>query len=394
VAHRAGIVHRDLKPSNVMLARDGVKLLDFGLAKLREVEGDSGGEAPTMSLAVSQEGIVLGTLPYMAPEQVEGKPVDARTDLFALGAVLYEMTTARPAFHGNTRATLIAAIVDRQPKALLEVQPLTPPMLEHVVVKCLEKDPDCRWQSAYDIAEHLRWLARAGDTQVAHPVAVRQRRRERVLLLMASLVVAALVATAAWFAAVRTTRLRERSPVYQLTVSTPPGEIATGPMALSPDGQTLASVAYSGGNGTALLVRKLSDRSWQQLNGTFGAYAPFWSPDGKQIAYFTRRSLWKFEPTAPARRRRSASWNSARWRFHPEPGATMEQSCSSATESSIAFTHRAGRSRRSASSRGQRSSAVPSFCQTENTSSAMHPPARTAPDTTSRPRKATSHRGD
>ncbi|HVR43607.1 MAG TPA: serine/threonine-protein kinase, partial [Thermoanaerobaculia bacterium] len=161
-AHRQGIIHRDLKPGNIMLTKSGAKLLDFGLAKL--TIADSGGilgltAMPTEQKPLTQEGTILGTFQYMAPEQLEGREADARTDLFAFGAVLYEMATGRRAFEGKSRASLIAAIVSSQPPPVSQLQPLTPPALEHVMKKCLEKDPEDRWQSAHDVAEELRWVS-------------------------------------------------------------------------------------------------------------------------------------------------------------------------------------------------------------------------------------------
>src|SRR2546423_5418203 len=159
-AHREGVIHRDLKPGNVMLTKSGAKLLDFGLAKSIG-QSDAPAEA-TLQKPLTQEGMVLGTFQYMAPEQLAGEEPDARTDIFALGGVLYEMATGKRAFEGKTKTSLIAAIVSGEPKPMHELQPLTPPALEHVVKKCLAKDPDDRWQSASDIGEELRWIGEAG----------------------------------------------------------------------------------------------------------------------------------------------------------------------------------------------------------------------------------------
>jgi TolB-like protein/Tfp pilus assembly protein PilF len=160
-AHRQGIIHRDLKPGNVMLTKAGAKLLDFGLAKLRQPEMPAplDSSARTMTEPLTQAGEVLGTRPYMAPEQVEGMATDARTDLWALGCVLYEMVTGRPAFSGNSVASITAAILEREPEPLAMRQPLTPPALARVIQRCLAKDPDARWDSAHDVADELRWIA-------------------------------------------------------------------------------------------------------------------------------------------------------------------------------------------------------------------------------------------
>src|SRR5204862_3372014 len=154
-AHRAGIVHRDLKPGNVIITKSGAKLLDFGLAKSIAIVG---GDGATIHKSLTEEGTILGTFQYMAPEQLEGEEADARTDIFALGAVLYEMATGKRAFEGKTRTSLIAAIVSGRPAPLSQIQPLSPPALEHIIERCLEKDPNDRWQSAHDVAAELKWI--------------------------------------------------------------------------------------------------------------------------------------------------------------------------------------------------------------------------------------------
>jgi serine/threonine protein kinase len=160
-AHRAGIVHRDLKPGNIMLTKAGVKLLDFGLAKPvgQPAVHATALSTLTRSAPLTGEGTILGTLQYMAPEQLEGGDTDARTDIWALGTVLYEMITGGPAFEGKSQASLIAAILEHDPCPVSSLQPLTPPALERLVRKCLAKDPDARWQSASDLADELRWTS-------------------------------------------------------------------------------------------------------------------------------------------------------------------------------------------------------------------------------------------
>ena len=157
-AHREGVVHLDLKPSNIMLARDGVKLLDFGLAKLREIDPAPSGQDTTMNLALSGDGAIIGTLPYMAPEQLEDKPVDARTDLFALGAVLYEMTTGQVPFQGSSKASVIVAILSEEPVPASRRRPLTPPLLERAIQRCLAKESEARWQTAADLRAELTYV--------------------------------------------------------------------------------------------------------------------------------------------------------------------------------------------------------------------------------------------
>ncbi|HEX7280890.1 MAG TPA: serine/threonine-protein kinase, partial [Vicinamibacterales bacterium] len=158
VAHRHGIIHRDLKPGNIMLTKAGVKLLDFGLAKLKKAEGPLGETTMVKGTGV---GTLLGTMPYMSPEQIEGRDVDARSDIFSFGAVIYELITGERAFKGDTAASVIGAIMKDQPPPITSRQPLTPAALDHVVATCLEKDPEERWQSAADIARELKWIAHA-----------------------------------------------------------------------------------------------------------------------------------------------------------------------------------------------------------------------------------------
>jgi len=196
VAHRRGIVHRDLKPGNVMLTKAGVKLMDFGLARARALTPVAGVEAesPTISRPLTEKGTIVGTFQYMAPEQLEGNEADARADIWALGCVLYEMATGKPSFEGTSQASLIAAIMEREPRPITDLQPLSPPALDHLVRRCLAKDPVERWQSAHDVMYELRWIAEAGS-KAGVPLAFAGRRPRRAFLLwsVAGIVAAAIV---------------------------------------------------------------------------------------------------------------------------------------------------------------------------------------------------------
>ena len=157
-AHRRGITHRDLKPSNIMVTPEGAKLLDFGLAKVRDADEDPNAPAATESIGLTEDGAVLGTYPYMAPEQVEGLDADARTDIFSFGVLLYEMASGRRPFEARTRAALAAAILTFDPPPLSTLCPAAPPALDRAVAKCLAKDSDARWQTARDLGSELRWI--------------------------------------------------------------------------------------------------------------------------------------------------------------------------------------------------------------------------------------------
>ena len=278
-AHRSGIVHRDLKPANVMLTKSGAKLLDFGLAKTTSGIVDIAG--PTQHRSLTQEGTIVGTFQYMAPEQLEGAEADARTDIFSLGAVLYEMTAGKRAFDGKTKTSLIAAIVSGQPRPISEMQPLTPPALEHVIRKCLEKDPDARWQSAQDVAEELRWIGEGQSAAAARPAAAAWP------LIAAAAVLALVIGTliGAW------TIIRRRSPERITYSEINPLENTSfvfdnSPAVLSPDGSRIVFLAKPKDGAALLYVRSLDRPDAQPLRGTENALFPFWSPDSRFIAFF------------------------------------------------------------------------------------------------------------
>ncbi len=303
-AHRAGVVHRDLKPANVMLTKSSAgsasspqaKLLDFGLAKAG-ASTVAGGQTmmPTTPAALTAQGTILGTFQYMAPEQIEGQEADARSDIWAFGCVLYEMLTGKRAFEAKTQATLIAAIVDRQPQPVSAVQPLTPPGLDRIIAACLAKDPADRLQTAHDLLLQLRWIAEGGSAvTTAAPVPITRPRRQRLAWTVAAVLGAGFVAAAA----VAVVHLRETpaaiEPV-QFTVAAPEKMTFAGrQLALSPDGRQLAFLVMSQGV-RQIFVRPLGSLVGRLLAGTDGAALPFWSTDSRWIGFFAGGKLKKIQ---------------------------------------------------------------------------------------------------
>ena len=288
-AHRQGIVHRDLKPGNIMLTKSGAKLLDFGLAKLRPAEqvADGLSAMPTQEAPLTQEGAILGTFQYMAPEQLEGRDADGRTDIFAFGATLYEMLTGQKAFDATSQAGIIAAIVHTDPPALSSVRPAVPPALERTVSKCLAKDPDDRWQTAGDLRDELRWIAREpGGT------AVPQTARSDDGRLWQALFVASAVALLA-LAFVHFTATPKTAPLVTFDVAPPAGATFSGSnafQAMSPDGSQLVAVVTHGST-SSLWLRRLDSVEAQIIPETEDATFPFWSADGRSIGFFARGQL-------------------------------------------------------------------------------------------------------
>ena len=301
-AHRAGITHRDLKPANVMLTTTGPKLLDFGLAKLRGAASpvvsvlDPSADAGTTAVGpATAKGTILGTIHYMAPEQVEGREADARSDIWALGALLYEMATGQRPFDGESAASVIGAILKDTPPAIATRQPLTPPAFEHLVERCLEKDPDERWQDVRDVKRELSWIdSRRTRTETNTALATPRRRPVGAWLA------AAAVVGAAGLALVGVTRLWTpwRQPVvearaFQFTLDPPFGAAFVvgnqGGAAISPDGRTIVFVAAVAG--TTLWLRPLDSLKARELPGTSGAAYPFWSPDGRAVGFFAEGKL-------------------------------------------------------------------------------------------------------
>jgi eukaryotic-like serine/threonine-protein kinase len=286
-AHRAGVVHRDLKPGNVMITRAGAKLLDFGLAKSGSSTVVDADQA-TQHKPLTQEGTILGTFQYMAPEQLAGEEADARSDIFALGAVLYEMTTGKRAFDGKTKTSLVSQIVAGQPRAVREMQPMTPAALEHVIRRCLEKERDDRWQSACDIAEELRWIAAEGGEILGAPA--QRTTASRFLAGVAILSSLAAIVFATLFWNMRSTE----SPRFVSSLMPSPGttfNFEAGAMVVSPDGRLLAVVANEADASTNLYIREFQTGKTRRLEGTKHATHPFWAPDNRSLGFFSGGKL-------------------------------------------------------------------------------------------------------
>jgi eukaryotic-like serine/threonine-protein kinase len=289
-AHKLGITHRDLKPANVMLTKSGAKLMDFGLAK-------QSGSAPLaealteMTLEQSKltsEGMIVGTFQYMAPEQLEGKEADARTDIFAFGELLHEMATGKPAFSGKSRASLIASILTTEPPAITQLQPLTPPALERVVKKCLAKDPDDRWQSARDIETNLKWIEEGSSANIQGPAEVSRRTWERGSF--AAAIIMLLVALAAvYFRPAFETRA---SLTFEIAA---PEKGQIGMMAISPDGKKLAFTVEDTAQKTHIWIREMESLVPRPIPGTEDGSSPFWSPDGRYIGFTAQSKLKKID---------------------------------------------------------------------------------------------------
>ena len=292
-AHRHGVIHRDLKPANVMLAKSGVKLLDFGLAKVERAPAPAP-DAHTRTL--TDEGTILGTFQYMAPEQVEGKDADARTDIFAFGALVYEMITAKKAFDGPTQANVIGAILKDEPPPVIEIVPDAPVSLDHALARCLAKDPDDRWQTANDLLFELRSLASPAAAGVRGS-RVLSRGVERALWM--AIVIATLAGAGFWAQSrdVRPGAPTGEAPAIGYTLFPADGvalyAVHGPPLALSPDGRYIVYVGAKADGPTQLWLRSLYSQREQALPGTEGANTPFWSSDSQWIGVFAGNSLKK-----------------------------------------------------------------------------------------------------
>jgi len=288
-AHRGGVVHRDLKPGNVMITKGGVKVLDFGLAKTAEQAREPAEEVSrtirSPRTPLTEEGTILGTFQYMAPEQLEGQEADARTDIFALGTILYEMATGHRAFEGKSQASLIAAILEREPAPISTVEPLAPPALGRVVKACLAKNPDDRIQTAHDVALQLQWIAEGGsEVGVPRPVSVRRRRRERLVWAWAGL--ATMAAVAAGALAVLGSRT-EPPAVLRFEIPVPAALVSVDSPRISPDGRYLAFDGVDSTGVSQVWIRRLDSLEAHALPGSEGVNRrPFWSPDSRYVAFF------------------------------------------------------------------------------------------------------------
>ncbi|MBI4888392.1 MAG: serine/threonine-protein kinase [Acidobacteria bacterium] len=302
-AHRAGIVHRDLKPANIFLVRQGrssgpplVKLLDFGLAKAAAPAVAGGLSAlPTTPRGLTQQGTILGTFQYMAPEQVEGQEADARSDLFAFGCVLYEMVTGRRAFEGKTAASVMAAILEREPPSVRSLQPLAPPLLDHIVGRCLAKSPDERWQTASDLLQELKWAAADGSSAVNTIAASAPRAGRRLWLSSAAagLLIGAVTASVLW--TVMRPEPQGPRPVARLRVDLPDsarGAVNSG-VTVSRDGRTFLYSALGDDGVSRLYARQLARLESTVIRGTENAQNPALSPDAAWVAFVADGQLKK-----------------------------------------------------------------------------------------------------
>jgi len=303
-AHRKGVTHRDLKPGNIMLTKSGTKLLDFGLAKLRQ---DAAPAIPLSQLptatakdAVTKEGTILGTLQYMAPEQLEAKEADARTDIFAFGVLIYEMATGKRAFEGKSQASVIGAILKDDPPPMSSLQPMTPAAFDRAVKRCLAKDPENRWQTARDLELELKSIAEGGSQVTLAPTApakgIRALGRRALILSVGTLLLVAVVTgLAIWN--LKPSPPPPTRPVSRTVITLPPGQqlagLENGPaVALSPDGTHLAYVASQGGT-RQLYLRAMDSLEAKPIPGTAGASSPFFSPNGQWLGFFAGQELKK-----------------------------------------------------------------------------------------------------
>jgi len=319
-AHRQGIVHRDLKPGNIMITKSGAKLLDFGLAKAAVplASGATLTAAITRATPVTQQGTIVGTFQYMSPEQVEARELDARSDIFSFGAVLYEVLTGQRAFPGKSQLSVASAILEKEPEPINAIKPLTPPALDRAIRHCLAKDPEDRWQTARDLLLELKWIAEGGSQAALAPLGAAKsiggRRRGALMWGAASLILAAVTGLAVWELKPSPPR-----PVSRTMITLPPGQHLAGldepALALSPDGTHLAYVAIQDGK-QRLYLRAIDSLSAAPIPGTDGAVNPFFSPDSQWLGFFAGNRLKKISVSGGAAQTladavfpRGASWS-------------------------------------------------------------------------------------
>jgi eukaryotic-like serine/threonine-protein kinase len=297
MAHRQGIVHRDLKPGNIMLTKGGVKLMDFGLAKSAGAGSPAGAlSAPLLSAArtkseaspispLTTAGTMIGTIQYMSPEQIEGKEADARSDLFALGTVLYEMVTGARPFEGKSQISVASAILEKEPEPISAVQPLTPPAFEHIVTACLAKNPEDRFQTAHDIVLQLKWIAQSG-TLALRSTEKKGNNHGLLAWLIAGGLALMLIALVLWW--------RGSKGAEQATYFSAPLPFAARDVAVSPNGHTVAIVGHrESERNNVLWIYEPGTQEATSLANTEGASFPFWSPDGQSLGFFADGKLKK-----------------------------------------------------------------------------------------------------
>jgi Tol biopolymer transport system component len=302
-AHRSGMVHRDLKPGNVMLTRSGAKLLDFGLAKMNEPAALSDTDVTQLTAPspITMEGTIVGTLQYMPPEQLEGRPSDARSDIFSFGAMLYEMITGRKGFEGSSQASLIAAVMAVNPPPVSTLQPMVSPALDRVVRRCLAKSPDDRWQSAGDLLSELEWISETGsEAGMPAPVAAKRRSRDRMAWLTAGVAAVLLVGAIVWIAVhLRNEAAPPAMVRFQVSVPDKMNTSYGDGLVISPDGQRIAFTAFTAAisaDQAKLFVRPLNALDATEIaTPGLSPALPFWSPDGRQIAFSAGGTLQKVD---------------------------------------------------------------------------------------------------
>jgi serine/threonine protein kinase len=342
--HRLGVVHRDLKPGNFMLTKSGAKLLDFGLAKLvphREAELSA-----MTQTNISAEGTIAGTVPYMAPEQLQAQQVDARSDIFSLGVVLYEMLTGRSAFYGKNSASLIAAILEREPEPIQTFKNRKLKGLDYLIRKCIAKNPDDRWQSAHDLLLQLRWIGQEDADSISPPARSGISRWAALLLRVLPVVLALVFLAVVW---------NEKPPEVssmRFEIYAPQNRAFYSPGKISPDGRTVAFIADSERGNTLVWVRPLNSVEAKPLPGTEDVIDPFfWSPDSKEIGFATVNHLKKISVSNGAvqaltdtRTLGSSTWGGGTWAadgtilFSPGPGQPLFRIASSGGAPSPATT--------------------------------------------------------